>query len=170
MKNAKIKVLWSNYFKDLFTPEQIEWAKQGLFEEGIEESENEIDDYIYRENDYEFEDFRRYMDYLMKNKNQMLAKGSVGRWNGSYEGGKIINTFRELLDLFEDCDYIKFEDENGHLYVTGSHQDGSIYIEVKELTQKGEDYADRHEYDMSDRNLHEKLWNSSNYSRLFRYE
>ena len=169
MKNAKRRLLWSCYFEDLFTPEQIEWAKEGLFEDGIEESDEAIDNYIYQQNDQEFEDFRRYMEYLMNGKNQMLAKGSVGRWDGSYEGGKIINTFRELLDLLKDCDYIKFEDENGHLYVTGSHHDGSIYIEVKELTKKGEEYADNHWYD-SDRDVHTKLFNSSNYSRLFRYE
>ena len=164
------QTLFSNYWSDIFSDENIEDAKEYLGEEKEEVTEEDIENYIYNQNDCDYEVISEYIKYQFNDKGKLLAVGTVGRWDGTFEGGKIINTFRELLDIFEDCDYIKFEDENGHLYVTGSHHDGSISVEVKELTQKGEDYADRHEYDMSDRELHKKLWNSSNYSRLFRYD
>ena len=166
----KRQIIWSNYCNDMFTQEAMEDTKEYLLEENEEVTEEDIENQIYAQNDLDFEVISDYIKYQFNNKGKLLAVGTVGRWNGTFEGGKIIDTFRDLLDLFEDCDYIKFEDENGHFYVTGSHHDGSISVEVKELTQKGEDYADRHEYDMSDRNLHKKLWNSSNYSRLFRYD
>jgi hypothetical protein len=164
------RIIWSNYYNDMFTQDAMEYAKDFLLEENEEVTEEDIENHIYAQNDLDFEVVSEYIKYQFNNKGKLLAVGKVGRWDGTYDGGRIINTFRDLLDLFRDCDYIKFEDENGHFYVTGSHHDGSISVEVKELTQKGEDYADRHEYDMSDRNLHKKLWNSSNYSRLFRYD
>ena len=170
------RIIWSNYYNDIFTQEAIEEAKEAIKEEYEAISyEGDVLDYdiekaLYEQNDYDFDDFKEHMKYLIIDKNQMLAVGTVGRWDGTFEGGKIINTFGELLDIFEDCDCIKFEDDNGHLYVTGSHHDGSISLEVKELTQKGEAFADRHWADLTDRQLHAKLWNCSNYSRLFRYD
>lgn len=164
------QIIWSNYYNDMFTQEAIEDAKEYLLEEKEEVTEEDIETYIYNQNDCDYEVISDYIKYQFNNKGKLLAVGTVGRWDGTFAGGRIINTFRELLDLFEHCDCIKFEDDNGHLYVTGSHHDGSIKIEVKELTKKGEDYADRHDWDMSDRELHKKLWNSNNYTRLFRYD
>lgn len=98
-----------------------------------------------------------------------LACGTVGRWDGTFSGGKLFSSFSELMSGFSDCDYFIVYDVNGHLYINGYHHDGVISMEIKELTPKGEDYASRHCWDMSDRELHEKLWNEHWYTRLPNY-
>lgn len=98
-----------------------------------------------------------------------LVKGTVGTWMCPEDAGKIINSLSELAGAWKDCDYISITDDRGHLYIKVTHHDGTNCFELKVLTEAGSDYADRHCYDMSDRELHEKLWNSSKYTKLPRY-
>ena len=165
----KRRILFSNYYHDMFSDENIEWAKQGMFEEGIEETDENIDDYIYRENEFDWNCFKDNLECFIKGKNDLLVTGTLGLWYGRREGGKIIKNMFELFELFKDCDYIKFEEENGHLYITASHHDGTNYYEVKELTDKGEEYASNHYWD-SDREVHTTIWNSNFLSRLPRID
>ena len=52
--------------------------------------------------------------------------------------------------------------------VTAHHHDGTNCFQIKELTKRGEEFAERHKWDMSDRELHQKLFNDSHYSRNVR--
>lgn len=36
-----------------------------------------------------------------------------------------------------DCDYFRIYDENGHMYLTCSHHDGTNHFEIKIVTEKG---------------------------------
>lgn len=166
------KTLFSSYWSDIFSDENIEYAKECLKEELEEEevSDEEVEKRLYSDNELEFEYIGEVLSTLFKNKNKLLVKGLETRWCGKGEGGKIIEEWSELLDIFQHCEDIKIQTENGHLYMSGSHHDGGLEVEVKELTKKGEEFADRHWADLTDRQLHTKLWNCSNYTRLFRFE
>jgi hypothetical protein len=62
-------------------------------------------------------------------------------------------------------DYIKVIDENGHLKIYGYHHDGSDSYELKKLTKKGFEFADRN-YFARDRQLHQTIMNNNFYSAL----
>lgn len=101
-----------------------------------------------------------------------LIMGNVGRWDGSKPAGSTFSTFREMwYKATLDCDYVKIYDENGHLYLTCSHHDGTNCFEIKRLTERGAKYPENWEfgkYDFSLKELHEKL-NAKGYSALPNY-
>ena len=73
--------------------------------------------------------------------------GSVGRWNGVFEGGRVFESIREAVNYaIRDCDYVKIYDENGHLYITCSHHDGTCHFELKALNKDAMDFYDRWNY------------------------
>lgn len=84
--------------------------------------------------------------------NSVVVFGSVGRWNGVFEGGRIYDDIRKAIyDITEDCPYIKIYDENGHLFVHCTHHDGSCSFELKAMTKDGEEYYDRWNYGCDNR-------------------
>lgn len=99
----------------------------------------------------------------------LLVTGSVGCWDGTYEGGKVIENSRELWKLFDGCDFYKIEDIKRHLYIECSHHDGTNYYEIRELTNKGYKFYQNYGWDMSRRELCEYLKYNFN-SRLPKIE
>lgn len=101
-----------------------------------------------------------------------LICGTVGRWNGTYDGGKYFNSAREFwrTGALEDCGYVKLYDENGHMFINGSHHDGSNHFEVKMLTRKGKDLLEKWNYDYDDkrteREIHQIIMKSNLFSKL----
>ena len=74
---------------------------------------------------------------------------------------------------FEHCDYIKIWMENGHFYVKGSHHDGTDEVEVKEITDRGNDYYDNWNYgsdNRTEREVHHKMFTNSHYTHLIKWE
>jgi hypothetical protein len=132
-------------------------------------SESEVpESEVYEELRFEYETAWEEEERLLIsffNEGTFLMKGTIGRWNGNYEGGKIVSSFKEMAELWKDCDDIKLYDCNGHFYITASHHDGTNYMEVKKLTAKGERYAEAHSY-MYDKELHTRLWKDSHYTIL----
>lgn len=105
---------------------------------------------------------------------KIICFGSVGRWNGTFRGGEIFESFEDAYyRMTKDCDYVKIYEEDGHLYVQCSHHDGTNNFEVKVLTDKGEDYYDNWEYMIfpNDARNEEYIHNQiiKRYSRLPRY-
>lgn len=96
--------------------------------------------------------------------------GEVGLWHGIYKTGKI-GDFEELwYKATKDCDYIKIYDENGHLYLTCSHHDGTCHFEIKEITSEGNAYLDRWEWGTDNRTeeqCHNQIY--KRYSKLPRF-
>ena len=95
-----------------------------------------------------------------------LLTGTIGRWDGSYRGGFIFNTFDEFTRCLQDCESIKIVDNDGLLEVTCSHHDGTNHFEIKELTEDGCERYDDNKYDMFDEELHTELWNNDKYTKL----
>lgn len=160
--------LWENY-----TDEDI---KCQLMENGVEE-EDITDNMIWEEryfyDELDWEDTKGTLkDFFLNHGNKWMIFGEVGRWNGTYKAGTLFDTFDDFFyEATKDCDYIRFYDENGHLYLTCSHHDGTCHYEIKEVTEEGVDYLERWEEKWNDKRseeyVHTQIFNR--YSRLPRF-
>ena len=120
-----------------------------------------------------FEDEFSSLIEFFKDK-KIICFGSVGRWNGTFRGGEIFESFEDAYcRMTKDCDYVKIYEEDGHLYIQCSHHDGTNNFEIKVLTEKGEDYYNNWEYMIfpNDARNEEYIHNQiiKRYSRLPRY-
>lgn len=151
----------------------FEATKNYLFETYAEEegwiSEDDIPDcVVYHEMEEErrreWDDFKADMEYVF-NKDSYLLTGTCGRWDGPTQGGKFIHSLDDLLECIKHLDYVKFYDENGHFFIRGYHHDGSDSYEMKRLTKKGYEFANRN-YFAHDRMLHTTIMRNNFYSAL----
>lgn len=129
-----------------------------------------IDQEIDLDNDCDWYNFKAMMEKMLSEEHCLLT-GVCGRWDGPARGGKFIETFRDFASCIEHLDYLRIYEKNGHLYVDGYHHDGSDHYELKKLTRKGYEYAERN-YFAHDGFLHSTLMNFNFYSalpRLSRY-
>lgn len=159
--------LWENY------PDED--MKEALMENGYEE--DEITDeaiwkerYFYDENDWE--DAKIALNAFFNSKSKWMIFGEVGRWDGVYKAGTLFETFDDFFyKAAKDCDYIHFYDENGHLYLTCSHHDGTCHYEIKEVTDEGIRYLENWEENWNDKRseqyVHTQIF--KRYSRLPRF-
>ena len=83
--------------------------------------------------------------------------GEIGLWHGTYKCGNIGDFWKLYYEAVRDCDYIKIYDENGHLYLTCSHHDGTNHFEIKVLNDDAEDYYDRWSYGNDNRKEYEVI-------------
>jgi hypothetical protein len=163
MKN-KIKTIWDS--------DTSSWNKEDLTEAFVDSygrlpaDDNELYAFMDECNSEYFDDviceIQSYESCHGKQTYVVLA--SIGRWNGTFDGGDIMEG---MESIFRKC----FEDYN-HVYVDGRrlkisavHHDGTNSFEIRELTEKGIAYFRRNEYDVEPQQLHAKLFNSSQYSR-----
>jgi len=170
----KTLLLYDNYDVTDFETRKKEWEADFPGEEYTEEMY--WDDESTRADEF-FDELRHFIE---NNKRAFIITGSVGRWTGQHRGGYLFNSAygnngyysslyrRGLWDAFKDCDYFEFIDDNGLLKIRCSHHDGTNYYEVRELTKKGEEYAELHEYD-DDEEVHKVLLSSNIYTRNVHY-
>lgn len=162
----KKNMIWSYNTSEYDKDEMIE-----AYEESYGETPNDetLENYIYDMNDTYLEDERLNIQFYEKTheQKQYIVLANLGLWYGRADGGKIITgLWNAISKCFED--YNEIYEEGGRLKVTAHHHDGTNYFQIKELTKRGEEYAERHKWDMSDRELHQKLFNDSHYSRNVR--
>lgn len=159
-KEAKKRMLYSSVNEDFERVKQ--WMEENSdhmpTDEEVWDEIHELAQQDWEDFTYEFEDFF--------NDGNFVLQGTVGRWDGTYGGGYTFETFRGLCKAFSGCDYVEIYDCNGHLYIDCSHHDGSNHFEIRMLTERGRDFANRNCDYMDDRTLHTKLMDSSNYSKL----
>ena len=92
-----------------------------------------------------------------------IVLADIGRWNGRFDGGKVIKgLWQSIYECLED--YNEIYQEGKRLKVTAIHHDGTNYFQIRELTDRGYEYWQKHQYDMSDRELHQRLFKDSHYS------
>lgn len=78
--------------------------------------------------------------------NRIIARGSIGRWDGTRHGMTAYRDFDDMMSgpdsVFKDCEIGKVWDENGGLFIHGYHHDGGVDVEVSQLTDAGEEALD----------------------------
>lgn len=153
-KAQKEFIIYSNEYGYLFSGDNIKDAKETLYEQYVEENnendvllidevvaDNEIEEYIYFQNGISFEDFQYDMkDFIEGSATAFIVVGRVGRWNGNFKIGGVIQTHADFCQTLRNADGIVVKDIRGHLYVESAHHDGVNYYEIKELTKKGYEY------------------------------
>ena len=170
----KERTIYNNY--TLWETYPDEDVKEMLMDNGYEEDEI-TDELIWKER-YIQDKFNwdcvkdELTRFFLNNGNKWMIFGEVGRWNGVYKAGTLFDTFDDFFyDVAKDCDYIHFYDENGHLYLTCSHHDGTCHYEIKEVTDNGVQYLENWEYNWNDKRteeyVHTQIFNR--YSRLPRF-
>lgn len=161
-KNNKKVTLYTNEI----TEEKVEYARQYLLEEnGEEPTDSELWNFLNVEDDIDWDVFEReYEKYF--NTNNFVVKASLGRWNGRFNSGKILTSgWSDFVKIIGEYDNISIVDNNGHLEVVGRHHDGTDYFEIRELTRKGDEYANGYHYDKSEPEDAQAVWNNF-HSRL----
>lgn len=168
-KIAKERVIFDNY--DIWKLYPDETIREMLHDNGIEDediTDKMIEDERYFSIDCDWDNAKSELEQFFDGK-KLLIFGSIGRWNGVVSG---FDTFDDFMKMFywatEDCDYWKFYDENGHLYLHCSHHDGSCTYEIKLLTDVGYEYLDRWNYSWNDKRKSSDLGKQlvERYSRL----
>ena len=174
MKNkiAKTRVIYDNY--ELWETYPDEEMVENLVRRGYLRDEIVDDDIWEERNSCDGNDWikaKRKLKEFFLNGNKWMIFGEIARWNGVFKAGMLFETFDEFFyKATSDCHYWKFYDENGHLYLTCSHHDGTCHYEIKELTDKGVQYLENWEYGNDDREeeyVHTQIFNK--YSRLPRF-
>lgn len=172
----KARTIYNNY--SLWETYPDEEIKAMFLEDERYETEDEIPDsaiweerYFLDSLDWETES-ERLKDFFLNNGNKWMLFGEVGRWNGIFKAGTLFDTFDDFFyEATKDCDYWHFYDENGHLYLTCSHHDGTCHYEIKEVTDKGIQYLENWEDNWNDKRteeyVHTQIFNK--YSKLPRF-
>ena len=169
----KERVIYNNY--DLW--EDYHEEAQSLWEENNPDyyiTDTDLWDYIYNMDTMEWENEHEQLKEFFNGYGYFMIRGSVGRWNGAFYGGKVYDDFDNMFyDAVENCDYIKIWDENGHFYIRCSHHDGTNVFEVKRITEKAYNFIDNWAYDWNDKRTEEEIydivWNSNFLSSLPHY-
>ena len=129
-----MKLIYSNidipewYFED---------AKDVLEDMDEEATEEKVYEFARANCVYDLTEF--YMPVLERyfDSHKCIIDGVAGRWNGRYYGGTVTESYRDFVELLEDCGYIEIYDNDGLLIIDGIHHDGRVHMEIKELTDKG---------------------------------
>ena len=171
---AKERVIYDNY--SLWEKYPDDEIIETLVENG-KDRELITDEMIWNEryfcDEIDWKDEKENLkDFFLNRGRKWMIFGEVGRWNGVYKSGTLFETFDDFFyKATQDCDYWKFYDENGHLYLTCSHHDGTCHYEIKEVTEKGIQYLENWEYDWDDKRseqyVHTQIFRR--YSRIPRF-
>ena len=136
-------IIFTNYYSQ----EREDSAREFLFETSEEyETIDDIPDFeVWDEMAFEeetwFDDVMSELKHFFEDKT-LVVKGSLGLWDGRRNVGAVVPV-EKLNICWEGCDYMEIYDENGHLYISSSHHDGTNTFEVKVLTEKGEQFFER---------------------------
>ena len=166
---GKIREIYSNYDLCETYPDEdmVELAlENGMIECEEDITDSMIDDLRYDADAIEWETVWRELCNFFKNK-EVIFFGTLGLWNGRHAGGQTGKFERLFNEAVRDCDYLHFYEENGHLFLECSHHDGTNYFEIKEITEKGQQYLENWEYSYKDKrskqDIHERI--VKNYSK-----
>lgn len=133
-------------------------------------SDEEIYGYLSELESLDWEQCTSDLCSYMPHDSQIISRGSASRWDGISYGFELSNGFDDLLhsDIWKDCETFRIWDEDGSLYMTGHHHDGSVNVEIKALSEAGEQLLEDWYYEDQDYDLN-KIWNDPNLSHAPRY-
>lgn len=147
IKVPKQRIIYDNY--DLWDNCSDD-AKRFLQDWGNENpTDNEIWNEIYNIDLDNWESIKEeFKSFFSKFPNSCwIIRGYVERWNGRFSSGTVFHNYMEferaIGKVSTDCDYLKFYDENGHLFFKCSHHDGTNLFEIRKVTDSGVEYLSR---------------------------
>lgn len=164
------------FYQDYFSDEAFEDIKANLFYEYADyykwETVDEVpDEQVWEELNEQYREDWHYLETALKEefkRGLFILVGSTGRWDGNYACGQFISSFQDLMRGLRHLDQLRFYERNGHFYIEGSHHDGSDSYEMKRLTNKGLQLAEKHDF-AHDRKLHQTIMSYNFYSALPRF-
>lgn len=159
MKKNITKMIYTDNPFD-FNEEEI---RQILIETETTEdpSTDECWDWWYEEKDIEWNDVSYEMQRCT---GSFVIVGTLGLWNGKFKGSCLIRG--DLLEAIQKCleDYNQIYMYNKQLHVDAIHHDGINKFVIKKLTKKGEDYFEEHDWEYSNADINQILFQNSHYS------
>ena len=172
-KLAKERIIYDNY--DLWEKypdaDLIEMAREcGWIDEDEEPTESDINEWRHWEDENNWECTKEDLTRFFEDETVGFF-GEVGRWDGVYSGADVGEFWKLFNDATEDCWYWKIYDENGHLYLTCSHHDGTCHFEIRLVSDQGRQYLENWEYSWNDKRKPSQIYNQlyKRYSTLPRY-
>lgn len=120
------KTIWQNIdFKvEDWKDDYKEYIEINGFKALNPEDEDEIYDYMVDTNNLYLDDERLNLD--KKIDGRILILGDVGRWNGRFNGYKILDNNISSI-LYTDCDYCEWYSDGYNIKFKGMHHDGVNY-------------------------------------------
>ena len=174
-----IRTIFTNDYCETHSDEAIAEKQVQWYEEyGEVIDEEKAAEYLMEDTNFWFEDELHMIEDFIKNSeySEFLAVGSVGRWNGTFAGGKVFHWdhfTNTLWDILTDCDEFTISDVNGILRIEGAHHDGRVSFDIKGITTRGEAYYSNWEENWNDqrteREVHERMWNDSHYTHVLHF-
>lgn len=162
------RIIYSN----VFTNEAYNDAMHTLICNGNENpSCNDIFDEMAYENDFVWEHEIGIINDFLCNKVFILF-GTEKRWNGVRCVFDIVSCIDDIMEMLRECDEIEIYDENGHMYFYGTHHDGSVRLELRELNERGITYYEKWYNSLDDKRTEQyigKMLRTDNYSKLPHY-
>lgn len=175
MKELKESLLYSSSLWDNY--KNLEEAKESLkdiimenkdYESEEEITDQDVFDLFYSDSEFNYIDFIATMEshFEKLGYNSYLVVATLGRWDGTYDGGKILSCWDSIRDkiLRFGYDDVKVYQHGNDLKLVGMHHDGRDGYTVYQLTDKGTKYVENHQMD-SDRELHNHLMEKAGYVR-----
>lgn len=158
-KIAKERVIYDNYdLWEQYPDEEIDTiARECEWVDEDEEITNEMrNEWRYQEDETNWDAEKEMLEDFFNGKTVGFF-GEVGLWHGTYKCGDIGEFWNLFYKATDNCNYIKIYDENGHMYLTCSHHDGTNHFEIKILNDDAEDYYDRWSYGTDNRKEYEVI-------------
>ena len=158
-KIAKERVIYDNYdLWEQYPDEEIDTiARECEWVDEDEEITNEMrNEWRYQEDETNWDAEKEILEDFFNGKTVGFF-GEVGLWHGTYKCGDIGEFWNLFYKATDNCNYIKIYDENGHMYLTCSHHDGTNHFEIKILNDDAEDYYDRWSYGTDNRKEYEVI-------------
>lgn len=122
----KKHIIWSNMNLEVedWKEDYKEWIEANEIDDRDPDDEDEIYDYMVETNNIYLDDERCNLN--KKVDGRILIIGNIGRWNGRFQGYKILdNNISSILDT--ECDYAEWYSDGYNIKFTGEHHDGANY-------------------------------------------
>ena len=134
-------VIWTSSYEPSDEELQDEYNEYASNEEDPEDYETWLQAYQPNEGAYEAlsEDFTNIVFPMIENQcneDILLLDASLGRWNGRYKGGKILNADEDQLrSVLSDYDEVSLLDTDTGVQIEGIHHDGTDYYQLYTIPQ-----------------------------------
>lgn len=136
---------------------------------GVEPSELDEDEawrYLAIVEEQDYEDEKQNIQSVIGDE-KIIAYGTAGVWNGSFEGGFIADNLQDAIDKIRGNDYGDigfYVDDDNELHMTFSHHDGTHDLILHAITDAGYDYIDEMEYELAEQDIERDVFRTPEYS------